>query len=233
MAEQRFDVDKVNAQLLSEMGLIGPSLKRDERHALGDHRIAERGLATLLLVMATPLMLLVAAAVAVMLGRPVLFRQRRAGHQGREFDLVKFRSMRDLRDSDGRLLPDAQRITRFGALLRRSRLDELPELWNIARGEMSFVGPRPLLRETVQAMGTAAVQRCRVRPGLTGWAQVNGNALLSDSDKLALDLWYIDNRSLVRDGKIVLRTFATLARGERIDAARIGRAYAGAADRRR
>lgn len=232
LAQQRFRVDKVNDQLLSEMGLTGVSPAQRPRRALGDYPLVERGLAMLALVATAPLLLLAAGAVALMLGRPVLFRQHRAGQSGRAFELVKFRSMSDASARDGRPLPDEARLTSFGRLLRRSRLDELPELWNIARGEMSFVGPRPLLPETVDAMGERGKTRGTVRPGLTGWAQVNGNALLSDADKLALDLWYIDNRSLVRDAKIVLHTFATLAQGERISDCNIGRAYARAADRR-
>ncbi|WP_343517621.1 sugar transferase [Sphingomonas sp.] len=231
LAQQHFRVDKVNAQLLGEMGLTGAPPPRSARRALSDHRLAERGLAALALVAAAPFLLLIAGAVALMLGRPVLFRQRRAGEGGRAFELVKFRSMRDL-DTDSPPLPDEARLTPFGKLLRRSRLDELPELWNILRGEMSFVGPRPLLPETVDAMGARGKRRGEVRPGLTGWAQVNGNALLSDADKLALDLWYIDNRSLARDARIILRTFSTVAQGERIDGLSIGRAYARAADRR-
>lgn len=231
LAQQHFRVDKVNEQLLSEMGLNGAPPAQSGRRALSDYRFAERGLAALALVAAIPLMLLAAVAVATVLGRPVLFRQRRAGQGGREFRLVKFRSMPEA-GASGQPLPDDARLTRFGRLLRRSRLDELPELWNIVRGEMSFVGPRPLLPETVRAMGPAGTRRGLVRPGLTGWAQVNGNALLSDADKLALDLWYIDNRSLTRDGKIILRTFAMLTRGERISRINIGRAYARVADRR-
>ncbi|MCW4463446.1 sugar transferase [Sphingomonas sp. BT-65] len=232
LAQQRFRVDKVNAQLLGEMSLTGAPPVPHPRRALSDYRLAERGLAMLTLVAAAPLLLLVAGAVALMLGRPVLFRQRRAGQGGRTFQLVKFRSMSHASTGDGRLLPDAARLTGFSRLLRRSRLDELPELWNIARGEMSFVGPRPLLPETVDAMGERGKRRGAVRPGLTGWAQVNGNALLSDADKLALDLWYIDNRSLARDAKIVLRTLAMLTHGERISDLNIGRAYARTADRR-
>ncbi|HSX57229.1 MAG TPA: sugar transferase, partial [Sphingomonas sp.] len=232
LAQQHFRVDKVNAQLLSEMGLTGTPPEPLRRHTLSDHRLAERGLAAIALVALMPLMLLVAGAVAVMLGRPVLFRQRRAGHGGRTFQLIKFRSMNEPGAIGRQPLADELRLTRFGRLLRRTRLDELPELWNIARGEMSFVGPRPLLPETVSAMGMAGVRRGQVRPGLTGWAQVNGNALLSDSDKLALDLWYIDNRSLTRDGKIILRTFTMLTKGERISQSNIGRAYARTADRR-
>ncbi|HEY0624973.1 sugar transferase [Sphingomonas sp.] len=229
LAQQRFRVDRVNEQLLSEMGLLGTPPEPGQRHALSDHRLAERVLAAVALAALTPLMLLVAGAVAIMLGRPVLFRQRRAGHGGRAFELVKFRSMAA---APGQPLPDEARLSAFGRLLRRTRLDELPELWNIARGEMSFVGPRPLLPETVAAMGRAGARRGLVRPGLTGWAQVNGNALLNDADKLALDLWYVDNRSFALDGKIVLRTFTMLTRGERISTHNIGKAYARVADRR-
>ena len=229
LAQQRFRVERVNEQLLSEMGLTGTPPAPRRHRALGDYRLVERGLAVLALVLAAPLLLLVAGAVALALGQPVLFRQQRAGHGGHAFDLVKFRSMAA---AGAQPLPDAARLSSFGRLLRRTRLDELPELWNILRGEMSFVGPRPLLSETVAAMGKAGARRSEVRPGLTGWAQVNGNALLNDSDKLALDLWYIDNRSLTRDGKIILRTFTMLARGERVSPANIGRAYARVADRR-
>ena len=232
LAEDRYHVDKVNSQLLTEMGLIGASPRHREGRALGDHPVVERTLAGLALIPMLPVMLLLAGVVALALGRPVLFRQRRAGLGGRAFDLVKFRSMRDLRDAGGQPLPDEARLTAFGRLLRRSRLDELPELWNIARGEMSFVGPRPLLPATVDAMGEKGRRRGSVRPGLTGWAQVNGNALLSDADKLALDLWYVEHRSFGRDLWIALRTVATIFGGERISQMHIRRAYASVADRR-
>ncbi|HUD91507.1 sugar transferase [Sphingobium sp.] len=236
LAEDHYHVEKVNSQLLSEMGLLGPSLpspvRRTEGRALGDYPAVERTLAVLALIPMLPVMLLLAGGVALALGRPVLFRQRRAGLGGRVFDLVKFRSMRDLRDAHGQPLADEARLTAFGRLLRRSRLDELPELWNIARGEMSFVGPRPLLPATVDAMGEKGRQRGSVRPGLTGWAQVNGNALLSDADKLALDLWYVEHRSFGRDLWIALRTVETVFGGERISQMHIRRAYASVADRR-
>jgi lipopolysaccharide/colanic/teichoic acid biosynthesis glycosyltransferase/glycosyltransferase involved in cell wall biosynthesis len=232
LAEDRYHVDKVNSLLLTEMSLIGPSLQRPEGRALGDYPLVERTLAALAFIAMLPVMLLLGMVVALALGRPVLFRQHRAGRGGRVFDLVKFRSMRDLRDAQGRPLPDEARLTAFGKLLRRSRLDELPELWNIARGEMSLVGPRPLLPATVAAMGEKGERRGSVRPGLTGWAQVNGNALLSDADKLALDLWYVEHRSLGRDLWIALRTVATLFGGERISQMHIRRAYASVADRR-
>jgi lipopolysaccharide/colanic/teichoic acid biosynthesis glycosyltransferase len=180
----------------------------------------------------SPLILLIAFCVASVSGRPVLFCQRRAGLGGAAFDLVKFRSMRDTRDASGKLLPDDQRVTAIGRLLRRSRLDELPELWNIAKGEMAFIGPRPLLPETIAAMAAGGVCRGTVRPGLTGWAQVNGNALLDPADKLALDLWYVDNRSLMLDLSIIIRTLGVMMLGERIGRASLERAYAGNSRRR-
>jgi lipopolysaccharide/colanic/teichoic acid biosynthesis glycosyltransferase len=141
--------------------------------------------------------------------------------------------MRNLKDSGGRLLDDGARLTLTGRVLRRTRLDELPELWNILRHEMNLVGPRPLLPETVAAMGEGGIVRGAVRPGLTGWAQVNGNALLRDVDKLALDVWYVRNRSLRLDLTIILKTLVVIFRGERINNVNIERGYAGTIDRGR
>lgn len=130
--------------------------------------------------------------------------------------LMKFRTMLETCGRDGRLLPDDERTTRIGRFLRRSRVDELPELLNIARGEMAFVGPRPLLPETVSEMGREGLQRGTVLPGLTGWAQVSGNTLLSNAQKLALDIWYIENRSFLLDLRILLMTLLVVVRGERL-----------------
>ena len=121
----------------------------------------------------------------------------------------------------GALLPDSERTTRFGRFLRRSRLDELPELWNVLKGDMSIVGPRPLLPETVAGMGELGVRRCRVRPGLTGWAQVSGNTFLSEDHKLALDLWYIDHRTLRLDLLIVVESLGLVVFGERVNHSRV------------
>jgi lipopolysaccharide/colanic/teichoic acid biosynthesis glycosyltransferase len=178
------------------------------------------------LALTWPLLICIGLATAETLGRPVLFRQVRSGRGGRPFVMVKFRTMRALHDPAGRLLPDKLRATRLGRLLRRTRLDELPELWNIARGDMSFVGPRPLLQETIAAMGEAGHVRGSVRPGLTGWAQVNGNALLSERDKLALDLWYVANASFATDLMIIARTLKVVFFGERINERRVKEAYA-------
>lgn len=186
--------------------------------------------AALALAALAPFLLGLALAVRLGMGRPVLFAQRRAGLDGAPFRMVKFRSMTDARDASGRLLPDGQRLMAFGRLLRRTRLDELPELWNILKGEMSFIGPRPLLPETIAGFGAAGRRRGRVRPGLTGWAQVNGNALLRDDDKLALDLWYVERRSFRLDLLIVLKTLRVVLLGERIDDARLRLARAHALD---
>jgi lipopolysaccharide/colanic/teichoic acid biosynthesis glycosyltransferase len=157
----------------------------------------------------------------------VLFCQRRSGRDGEVFEMLKFRSMTDARDNSGALLPDADRLTASGRFLRRSRLDELPGLLSIVRGDMALVGPRPLLPETIASMGAEGRRRGTVRPGLTGWAQVNGNALLTNEDKLSLDLWYIANRSLRLDLAIIARTVAVIFAGEHINTTNLEKAVAG------
>ena len=160
-------------------------------------------LALLLLIL--PLLAL-AWQIRRKLGSPVLFRQVRPGLQGRPFTMVKFRTMTDERGPDGALLPDAQRLTPFGRFLRASSLDELPELWNVLRGEMSLVGPRPLLMEYLPLYTPEQARRHEARPGITGWAQVNGRNAISWADKFALDVWYVDHRSLWLDVQILWRT---------------------------
>ncbi|CAN1534797.1 WcaJ Sugar transferases involved in lipopolysaccharide synthesis [Sphingomonadaceae bacterium] len=150
--------------------------------------------------------LLIGFAVSVFLGRPVLFRQRRPGLHGTPFMMIKFRSMRDDRDEFGNLLPDHQRLTRFGAFLRSTSLDELPGLWNVVKGEMSLVGPRPLLMEYLPLYTTEQARRHEVRPGITGWAQVNGRNAVSWEEKFAYDVWYVDNRSFALDVRILWMT---------------------------
>ena len=169
------------------------------------------------LVLLSPVLVLIAAGVLASMGRPVLFRQSRAGLGGQPFEMLKFRSMTDDRDAAGQLLPDAERVVPFGRFLRRSRLDELPELVNILRGEMAWIGPRPLLPRTIEELGEAGLKRCSVRPGITGWAQVNGNALLSRDEKLALDLWYVENCNLLSNMMILLLTVRVMLAGERVN----------------
>jgi lipopolysaccharide/colanic/teichoic acid biosynthesis glycosyltransferase len=158
------------------------------------------------LALLAPLLLLVAAFVAIYLGRPVLYRQVRPGLYGQPFTMVKFRTMTDGRSTDGYLLPDAQRLTSFGRFLRATSIDELPELWNVLRGDMSLVGPRPLLMEYLPLYNSEQGRRHQVRPGVTGWAQVNGRNAISWQDKFALDVWYVDNRSMWLDIRILWMT---------------------------
>jgi len=186
-------------------------------------KILSRLVALFLLILALPLLIVLALLVGLSMGRPVIFRQTRSGKDGKDFVLVKFRSMNDARDATGALLPDGDRTTLIGSLLRRSRLDELPGLWNVVRGEMNFVGPRPLLPITIAEKGEAGRRRGEVSPGLTGWAQVNGNTLLSLDEKIALDLWYIDNRSVWLNLQIILRTLLVMVGGERRTVAAAGK----------
>ena len=158
-----------------------------------------------LLLLAVPLAVL-AWQVRRKLGSPVLFTQVRPGLHGKPFRMVKFRTMTDERDASGALLPDAQRLTPFGRFLRSSSLDELPELWNVLRGEMSLVGPRPLLMEYLPLYSPEQARRHEVRPGITGWAQVNGRNAISWADKFALDVWYVDRHSLFLDIQILWLT---------------------------
>jgi lipopolysaccharide/colanic/teichoic acid biosynthesis glycosyltransferase len=158
-----------------------------------------------LLMLLLPLLAL-AWLIRKKLGSPVLFSQVRPGLHGKPFTMVKFRTMTDERGTDGDLLPDAQRLTPFGRFLRSSSLDELPELWNVLRGDMSLVGPRPLLVEYLPLYTPEQARRHEVRPGITGWAQVNGRNAISWADKFALDVWYVDHSSLWLDVKILWRT---------------------------
>jgi lipopolysaccharide/colanic/teichoic acid biosynthesis glycosyltransferase len=153
------------------------------------------------------------------LGSPVFFRQTRPGLHGQPFNMVKFRTMTDARGPDGALLPDADRLTPFGRFLRASSLDELPELWNVLKGDMSLVGPRPLLMEYLPLYSPEQARRHNVRPGITGWAQVNGRNTLSWEDKFALDVWYVVHRTLWLDVKILWLTVKKVLVREGISAA--------------
>ena len=180
--------------------------------------LLQRLLALVLVLLLSPLILVIALAVRLRLGGAVLFSQQRPGLHGRPFQLVKFRTMTQCRDGDGALLPDERRLTSFGQWLRRSSLDELPELFNILRGDMVFVGPRPLLMEYLSLYSHEQARRHLVRPGLTGWAQVQGRNSLSWEDKFRLDVWYVDNRSLALDLWIVWLTIVTVIRRDGINA---------------
>ena len=186
------------------------------RWPLATKRVFDVISACLLLPVVLPLSAVTAAIVYFCLGRPLVFRQERAGRDMRAFEVIKFRTMTDARDAEGRPLPDAQRQTAVTAILRRLRLDELPQLVCVLRGDMSIVGPRPLPRETLKKFGDIGMLRCNVRPGVTGWAQVNGNTCLTDEQKIALDIWYVDKKSLVMDVTILWMTALTIVLGERI-----------------
>jgi lipopolysaccharide/colanic/teichoic acid biosynthesis glycosyltransferase len=171
--------------------------------------------ALLLLILLLPVNLMLALLLRIFQGPHVLFVQQRSGRGGKPFNLVKFRTMRDLRDDDGRLLPDEARVTAIGTLLRKTRLDELPSFWNVLTGDLAFIGPRPLLPWTIQSLGERGVKRGMVRPGLTGWAQISGNTLLSLDEKVALDLWYIERRNWHVDVSIVASTIWVMIAGEK------------------
>jgi len=185
---------------------IDPPQVRFEGKISWEKRIFDMVVATSGLVLLSPLLAVLAILIRLRLGSPVVFRQRRPGWHGKLFTCLKFRTMSDARDAQGRLLPDADRMTRFGRLLRRSSIDELPELINVIRGEMSLVGPRPLLPQYLARYTPEQMRRHEVKPGITGWAQVNGRNNLEWGQKFALDLWYVDNWSLGLDFRILART---------------------------
>ena len=168
--------------------------------------------ATALLAISSPLLVVSAAAIRLTLGSPVFFRQQRPGLHGRPFQLIKFRTMRSGSGSDGQPLPDAQRLTRLGNFLRSTSIDELPELWNVLRGDMSLVGPRPLLVEYLPKYTSRQAKRHEVRPGITGWAQVCGRQTIPFSTRLELDAWYVENWSMWLDLKILAMTVRDVVR---------------------
>lgn len=169
-------------------------------------RLFDLFLASLLLLLLLVPALVLALLIRIKLGSPVLFRQARPGLNGRAFTMVKFRTMTDQCDHNGILMPDALRLTPFGCFLRATSLDELPELWNVIKGDMSLVGPRPLLMEYLPLYSPEQARRHEVRPGMTGWAQVNGRNAISWSEKFKLDVWYVDNRSMWLDVRILCLT---------------------------
>lgn len=169
-----------------------------------------------LILLALP-MVIMALVILTVMGSPVLFRQRRCGLRCKPFVMLKFRTMKEARDKQGFPLPDEERLCSLGRFLRRFRLDEVPELWNVLRGDMSLIGPRPLLPETVTDRPRLWSRRHAVRPGLTGWAQVNGNTKLDLNTKMALDLWYVKYVSWRLDFRITYKTLVTLVLGERVN----------------
>jgi lipopolysaccharide/colanic/teichoic acid biosynthesis glycosyltransferase len=179
---------------------------------LGVKIAIDRAVALIGLLVLLPAILVLAITIRVALGSPVFFRQDRPGRRGRIFRLVKFRTMTDARDERGALLPDADRLTAVGRFLRATSLDEVPQLWNVLRGDLSLVGPRPLLPRYLPRYSAEQARRHDVLSGITGWAQVNGRNALTWEEKLALDVWYVDHWSLLLDAKILLLTAWTIVR---------------------
>lgn len=169
-------------------------------------RLVDIIIASIALILLSPLYFYVAHKVKKNLGSPVLFRQVRPGLHGKPFEMIKFRTMKDATDAQGNPLPDSERLTTFGKMLRSSSLDEMPELWNVIKGDMSIVGPRPLLMEYLPLYNKEQAKRHDVRPGMTGHAQVNGRNAIGWDEKFKLDTWYVENRSLWLDFKIMLQT---------------------------
>lgn len=169
-------------------------------------RLLDIVIASSALVLLSPVYALVAYKVKKNLGSPILFRQTRPGLHGQPFEMIKFRSMKDALDTAGNPLPDSERLTPFGKMLRATSLDEMPELWNVIKGDMSIVGPRPLLMEYLPLYNSEQAKRHDVRPGITGYAQVNGRNAISWEKKFELDTWYVNNQSLWLDFKIMLKT---------------------------
>lgn len=208
-AEQDFTLERWrscvdNAQLAVENA--GKAVLSLTVYRCTGKRIFDLLIALPALILLSPLLTVLALLVRVNLGAPVLFRQRRPGLHGKPFEMVKFRTMTDARDASGVLLPDAERLTAFGRFLRSTSLDELPELWNVVRGDMSLVGPRPLLMQYLPLYTPEQARRHDVRPGVTGWAQVNGRNAISWEQKFAYDVWYVDNLSFWLDLKILWLT---------------------------
>lgn len=188
------------------------------RMALMIKRLLDLIVALVGLVLLAPVLIVVALAILATMGRPILFRQVRPGYQGRPFTLCKFRTMREAFNPDGSPLPAADRLNRLGRFLRATSLDEIPQLWNVFRGEMSLVGPRPLLMQYLPLYTPEQARRHDVAPGITGWAQVNGRNAISWEEKFRHDVWYIENWSLLLDAKIIMLTLKKVVKREGISA---------------
>lgn len=182
-------------------------------------RVFDMVAAALLLALLLPVIAVLVLAVRRALGAPVFFRQVRPGKHCIPFEMVKFRTMLDAKDASGRLLPDAERLTSFGKFLRSTSLDELPELWNVLKGEMSLVGPRPLLMEYVPLYSPEQARRHEVRPGITGWAQINGRNAVDWDERFRMDVWYVDHQSFLLDARILMLTVRKVLVREGISAA--------------
>ena len=197
---------------------MAPRSRQQQRWSMFKNLI-DRSLAGIGLVILSPLMLAFAGLIRVRIGKPVLFRLLRIGHREKVFTFLKFRTMTDVRDQTGKLLADEHRLTALGRFLRSTSLDELPQLWNVLKGDMSLVGPRPLLPEYLPRYTAFQRRRHEVRPGVTGWVQVNGRNSLTWEQKFELDVWYVDHRSLWLDARILWMTVLQVLRREGISQA--------------
>lgn len=180
-------------------------------------RIMDFILSLVALIILFPTLVVVSILIRINLGSPIFFTQERVGKNNRVFKIIKFRTMKDAKDKNGKLLPDSERLTPFGSLLRSTSVDELPELINILKGDMSIVGPRPLLKEYLPIYNETQIKRHDVLPGLTGWAQINGRNSITWTSKFELDVWYVENWSLFLDMKIVFKTFIKVFKREDIN----------------
>lgn len=171
------------------------------------------------LLLFSPIIAVTALLVRLLIGSPIIFKQQRPGLHGRPFFMYKFRTMTDERDAKGELLPDKERVTSLGKAIRKLSIDELPQLWNVLKGDMSFVGPRPLLMEYLPLYNERQAKRHEVRPGITGWAQVNGRNSISWQEKFELDVWYVENHSLFLDLKVIWLTLLMVVKSEGINEA--------------
>ncbi|MGE5558465.1 MAG: sugar transferase [Bacillota bacterium] len=171
-----------------------------------------------MIIIFLPILLILTFLVSIKLGNPIIFYHQRPGLKGRAFILYKFRTMTEKKDIEGKLLPDEERLTKFGEFLRSTSLDELPELFNVLKGDMSLVGPRPLLMEYLDLYTPEQARRHEVKPGITGWAQVNGRNALSWEEKFKLDVWYVDNWSIWLDIRIIFMTFIKVLKREGVSA---------------
>ena len=181
-------------------------------------RVLDFLFALIVLIIVSPFMIVIAILIGIVMGRPVMFRQLRPGEHNKPFTIYKFRTMLNESDKDGNLLPDQLRLTKLGRFLRTTSLDELPEVFNVLRGEMSFVGPRPLRMEYLEYYTKEQMRRHEVKPGITGWAQINGRNLISWEERFELDVWYVDHWNLFLDLKILLKTVFKVLKREGISA---------------
>jgi len=192
------------------------SQKKDKFYFIYGKRILDLALTLPVLIILLPIFVVTAILVRVQLGSPVFFRQIRPGFHEKLFAIIKFRTMTNARDANGNLLPDAKRLTRFGFFLRKTSIDELPELWNVITGDLSLVGPRPLLVEYLNRYNSMQHRRHDAKPGITGWAQVNGRQDLKLSQRIELDIWYVENQSLLLDLKILFKSVAVVFKAKGI-----------------